>query len=151
MDGLLSQSRVLNSSVFGVSGNDILFEAGTMVLLQSADTQRWTNSPHTDPRALKKADIKKTGEYRISFDLKRGVNFTTARGQIYKNGVEYGTLRENNTETYVTFTEDLEFNRGDEVAIYIWSSSLTAYIRNFRIYVNLGDNAIPEITFDANA
>lgn len=61
------------------------------------------------------------GVYRIKFNLATNTSGTTAVAQIYKNGVAYGTSRSTSgsgTST-VTFSEDLAFEDGDLIQIYL--------------------------------
>ena len=76
-------------------------------------------------------------EFRIKFDIKTENAGTVASGQIYKNGAAVGTLRTNNTTSYVTKSQDIkEWDGGDTIELWTKTSSisLNCYIKNFRIY-----------------
>ena len=73
---------------------------------------------------------------RVKFDLKSGNVAVNAYGRIYKNGVAVGTERTNNSVTYVTYSEDIEFSRGDYIELWIKSGTVfeDIFAKNFRIY-----------------
>ena len=83
-------------------------------------TKRSTNS--TAWIKVKEIRIRKSGTYRISFYLYIGDAAYTAYGQIFKNGVAYGTLRSTNSTGPVYFIEDLNFSYGDLFQLYIRTS-----------------------------
>lgn len=75
---------------------------------------------------------------RISFEMKRaGDGVGAAHGQIYKNGSSFGTIQSNSFGSYATFTEDLSFEEGDTLELWIWQTQTDpiqyAYARNLRI------------------
>lgn len=80
---------------------------------------------------------KMPGVYRIKFDL-RASDTHTAYGRIYKNGIAHGTLRFTTSMSYVTYTEDLTFAKGDLIQLYMYSSDgANALITNYKICSNL--------------
>ena len=73
---------------------------------------------------------------RIKFDLKIVSGDGTAYGRIYKNGAAVGTARNQATNTYITYSEDLEFADGDTLELYCYflgPNGPTGY-KNFRVY-----------------
>ena len=72
---------------------------------------------------------------RIKFDLKYSA-YTAAYGRIYKNGGAIGTERSTSSDTYVTFSEDIEFEEGDTIQLYLKSGNVEGYSwsQNLRIY-----------------
>lgn len=90
---------------------------------------------------VKKKEIllPKGGIIRVKFDLKIGTEGCTAYGRIYRNGVAVGTERTNNTEIYITFSEDISgWSPLDLCQLYICHDSgpgIYTYAKNFRIYV----------------
>lgn len=74
--------------------------------------------------------------YRVKFDM-WAQSGGDIRGQIYKNGVAYGTLRSTTSTTAVTFTEDLVFQANDLIELYVYSidSTYANNIKNFGLYV----------------
>jgi len=59
----------------------------------------------------------------------------TAYARIYRNGSPYGTVRSNSTTIPQLFTEDLPFNNGDLVQLYVWGiGGHSAIIANFRLF-----------------
>lgn len=81
-------------------------------------------------------------EFRIKFDLKREGAGEKGYGRIYRNGVAVGTLRENTTTTYQTFSEDIgEWEVNDTIELWVGSTpGVTApggVARNFRVYATI--------------
>lgn len=73
---------------------------------------------------------------RILFDLKDSDGVYASYGQIYKNGSPVGTQRTRVASSYQTFTEDISFEEGDTLELYIWriaTGTHTAYAKNFRV------------------
>jgi len=72
---------------------------------------------------------------RISFELSSAGADYTAYGQIYKNGVAYGTQQSQLGTAWATFIEDLEFSQDDAIQLYITTStgSIAAYSQNLKI------------------
>lgn len=93
-------------------------------VMQAGDTPyiSWNDNSvtSTTPTKVKSATLNVSGKYRISFKF-HNQNGSTSYGQIYKNGVAYGIKRTVASGTDVQFTEDLDFNAGDEIALYFWS------------------------------
>lgn len=80
----------------------------------------------------KEMEVVEAGTYRIKFDVARGGAANQVYGQIYKNGVAYGTER-----TIATgWSEDLSFLAGDLIQIYMKSSNpgTEVFISNFQVY-----------------
>ena len=98
-----------------VAGNNILFSWTTASSLTS-----------TTPVKTKSATVNVPGTYRINFQIKNQ-NGAISYGRIYKNGVAYGTQRATASGSYVSYTEDLAFNAGDEIAIYFWSDAYATW------------------------
>jgi len=103
-------------------------------LRASADTERFriNNATYTK---LKEMQANCTGVHRISFDGKyEATNIGAAT--IYKNGVAYSAETSLNSLTYVTYTQDLAFAKGDLIQLYVKAnaSASSAYVRNFRVY-----------------
>ena len=105
-------------------------------LINSADTER--SQLGLTYVKVKEFRINKNGTYRVNFDLKSSSGTYNGRGQIYKNGVGFGTIQTQSGTTYVTKTEDLAFAAGDTCELWIDSNNAgaTGYVRNFRLYGN---------------
>lgn len=106
-------------------------------LRYSLDTERTTTS--ASAVLSKKILLQSTpgGVIRVKFDIKDSTT-TSARAQIYKNGVAFGTDQSNATASYVTISEDLVFAPGDTVELWKRADSgTTCYVRNFRIYYDI--------------
>lgn len=115
---------------------DILEFSASDTLQQSADTER-SESLNAYVK-LKEIEVKRNGTIRIAFDLKSEVNFTTAFGRIYINGVAAGTERSTVSTAYVNYSEDLTVAEGDLVQLYAKHQDAdpgnSAFVRNFRLY-----------------
>lgn len=78
-----------------------------------------------------------TKTLRIYFELKDSDNWTWARAKIYKNGDPFGTQKSNNSTTYSSSTEDLLFQPGDTIELWVkidtGAGGISATVRNFRI------------------
>ena len=90
-----------------------IFTYASNTLQASADTEQNVEVGQAYILA-KSIQIGTTGVIRVSFDLKSAVAAYNADGTIYRNGVAYGTERNANS-TYITFTEDLFFTKGDYI------------------------------------
>ena len=120
MDGLLSQSRVLNSSIFGLEGtlNTLAITAGDILCFRYDSTvSNNSSSNHWSFPSNYAGIMRYSGTYRITFTLTCWGESGYADAQIYKNGVAYGTLRTVAYPNAVTYTEDLYFAAGDEMEI----------------------------------
>jgi len=91
---------------------------------------------------------------RIMFDIKISNTATSARGQVYRNGVAVGTEHSNSTTSYVTFTDDITqpWTQNDLIQLYIrtLNSAYTAYARNFRVCGTYVSNPVQSSTFPAS-
>ena len=109
-------------SILGVTGTLGKFEAGDYLLVISSEDRFLSDTSYTK---VKEFLIKKTGTYRVSFELSTNdyTGESWAYGRIYKNGTAIGTERSRNLTSYVTFTEDFAFTVGDYCQLYLASSS----------------------------
>jgi len=108
------------------------------VLQSSADTER--SETGTSYTLNKSVLIKSGGTIRVKFDLKHSPAGRTA-GRIYVNDVAIGTERQTESETYITYSEDITVAPFDYIQVYVkavdtGSGSGTSYIENFRLYYN---------------
>lgn len=103
-------------------------------LEESADTERLESN--TSYTKYKDITVRLNGTIRVKFDLKTTNVATTAYGRVYKNGVAFGTEQTNATASYVTKSEDLTFEAGDLIQLYIKTNngSFNGAARNFRLY-----------------
>ena len=77
-----------------------------------------------------------TSTLRVSFDLRCTDTVQHhAQGRIYKNGVAVGTQRSNNSESYINYSEDLEYAEGDTIELWAYTNvgAYAAHVRNLRI------------------
>lgn len=103
-------------------------------VIDSADTTRTEGGTSY----VKKKDVtynEINGTIRVKFDIKTSI--ANALGRIYKNGAAFGTEQTTGSTTFVTFSEDLAFTKGDLVQLYIkhdgGGGGGTASIENFRL------------------
>ena len=115
-------------------------------LRASADTERSRGNTETTPTKMKEISTEYGGILRVKFEGK-GQSGSQQHARIYKNGVAFGTLRTFTDATYREYSEDLLFEKGDLIQLYLWvsfsNSSYRAYGKNFRVYFDLqkGDEA----------
>lgn len=119
-------------------GSDVILSQvdATIVLIINAVETSTTSAGYVRVRAFK---VAYGGNYRVKFDLYSAG--ATAYGQIYKNGVAFGTERSTALGTPgVTYSEDLAFSAGDIIGIYAKTSNIVvgAYVNNFSLYSSLG-------------
>jgi len=79
-----------------------------------------------------------SGSWKINFGLCSNSAIFAAHGQIYKNGVAYGTYRTNSIGSCITYTEtfiNISILSGDEISIYadIEVGDATGSTKQFRI------------------
>ena len=88
----------------------------------------------------KEIKVSLNGWYRIKFDLYHEVGNQTSYGKIYKDGVAYGIEQSKYGTSHETKTQDLYFEMGELLQIYLKSSSAgqNARVNNLRIYGNAG-------------
>lgn len=108
-------------------------------LKYSADTERNHTGDAGIYQKVKEIKIRFEGTIRVKFDMKAGFNGNgsgTATGRIHKNGSVVGTERNNTTESYITYSEDIAVSAGDLIQLYYYPSYIdrTSFARNFRIY-----------------
>lgn len=139
----LIQGEDISPGSCSLFGESYVVEAGNILEVASADENTTTSTTYVK---TKEARLGRAGTYRVKFDLKSG-STNTVYGQIYKDGVALGTERTKAVATYETFSEDLEFEVGDLVQLYIKATSgETCYIENFEIYSSCP--ITPTITLD---
>ena len=81
------------------------------------------------------------GFYRITFELKEDDGAPNhALAKIYKNGVAYGTERDTTEMVYQNYSEDLWFNEGDTVELWLSNSEAMGHCtcKEFRIKGTFG-------------
>ena len=106
---------------------------GLGILVATAPTER--NTVSTSFVKLKEITLAKGGIYTVTFDIKTSSGTQYANGQIFKDGVAWGTDQSTASETYVSFSENLLFRAGKKVQLYAKiGAGQTAYVQNFNIY-----------------
>lgn len=144
--GLDGDADILDSVIPGLANKYLIGDD----LLHSHDAERFISN---EGEGAKKTITINTlslspSTIRIKFDYK--CNNISAWGQIYKNGVAIGTKRHDSSDAYVTFSEDLSFGEGDTIELWIYSSIMGIYIRNFRIYGTAAALTLKEAVENSN-
>lgn len=101
-----------------VTAGDYFFKTSDRTVSHTSNT----------PAIVDRLRIGVSGTLRIQFSLKCNYpGMTLCRGQIYRNGTAVGTERENLTESYVVYTEDIAgWSVGDMVEIWGWVQAATS-------------------------
>jgi|GEM_PF-6700878 len=85
------------------------------------------------------------GTIRVLFDF--ATSGGTGFARIYKNGIAVGTERTRNSTTFITFSEDITVNTGDDIQIYCRTASGgEAYTQNVRIGITLPEMPVTQGT-----
>jgi hypothetical protein len=74
----------------------------------------------------KQFTIPHNGVYRVKFNMRIHSSEFDAYGRIYKNGVAYGTQRQEGGANPTTFSEDLAFNAGNTCEIWVMETDPSA-------------------------
>lgn len=103
-------------------------------LIHSNDTE--ASAASSSYVKVKETECEISGTIRIKFDMKRDAEAGNRNGRIYKNGVALGTARNSDSDTYITYSEDLVFDIGDTIEVWVNGTGAprATLIRNFRIY-----------------
>lgn len=81
---------------------------------------RYAQSGGLTPTKVHELIAPRDGVYRTSMWLKKSTDGAdNTGGQVYKNGSTHGVVNGGNTTSYVEFTEDLTFVKGDLIQLYI--------------------------------
>jgi hypothetical protein len=111
-------------NVFGLAGTLVeeeVFSAGNVLILSDPFTR---SGYGPTPKLVRSYKINRNGIYRITFSMSSHGN--VAYGQIYKNDVPYGILHGRANSDLGDYTQDLYFAKGDECALYLWTSDYSA-------------------------
>jgi hypothetical protein len=106
-------------------------------VLQSHDAEINANElTMTKKKTITITDLATSNSLRIKFDLRCNNVTYTVKGRIYKNGIAIGTLRTEGGTTYVTYSEDLAFAKGDTIELWCMAdyAGYPYWIRNFRVH-----------------
>lgn len=104
-------------------------------LLQSADTTR--SSASASYVKLKEIVATFAWTYTVYFEMAElsGLWWANAFGRIYKNGVAFGTERNDSDTLFTAYVENLTFAAGDLIQLYVkatWGD--TTQVKFFRLY-----------------
>jgi len=143
---LAALDTAITGSPTANSINEILRNAGLGELMLPAGIYPTEDLVHsndteitgiTDDVYTKKKEIvcSVNGVIRVKFDYQQSGGITTY-ARIYKNGVAFGTEQSTSSLTYVTETEDLLFEAGDTIELWMKRSTPSGAmaVRNFRLY-----------------
>ncbi len=122
-------------SIFGLVGTSTAVnpKPGENLILNA--TGGFANSTSPFPIAGSRITMKYAGRIRTKFDLSVQAEYGgTAYGQWYKNGNPVGTQRSTTSETYITYTEDIDCAANDQFQLYVWcTSGGRVLMTNFRV------------------
>lgn len=109
-------------------GTEELYYDGSNKAINVADT----------PTLIAKFKMNDTGVYRVKFAIYANTNAIPVYAQIYKNGTPYGTLYSNRSNSFVTFTEDLRFEKDDmlEIMTYVIIQGYSGLLNQITISYN---------------
>lgn len=105
------------------------FAAGDIVVVAANTEIEVTGTSYTKKKEI---IIASGGTARVYFEM-HGNFGSYAYGKIYKNDIAHGTERSTNSASYLTYSEDLEFAKGDKVQLYCKTEADHADFRNFRL------------------
>ena len=130
-DANISSSKI--QKFYSLSDDILASHDATLVFTNSSPELKKTFALDT----LKKIPATKI---RIYFEMRGNDNPNSGYGayvsaQIYKNGSAVGTVRTTNNDNYIAYSEDIDFEEGDDLEIYAWKSARyeSCYLRNFRV------------------
>ena len=125
---------------FPTSVTELPYAAGNCLIAYSDGTDQTRSD--TTPVKLKEIRLVRDGTCRIEFKLSGSTGSMSGNAQIYRNGIPVGTLRHSTgygSGSRSTYTENISgWNAGDLCQLYAYKlgSNNTAYVTEFRIYVN---------------
>lgn len=100
-------------------------------LQASADTAK--TSLGSTMALKKKITAIYTGIHRVYYEYLGTVDFAIGV-QVYKNGEGYGTYKDSNSTSWLSFSEDLFFAEGNSIELWAACGATAGSIKNFRIY-----------------
>ncbi len=137
----VSANIISGKSIFGVNGSATpmpLYAGDSYILFQNTNSNDLEYATSYTSKGGARIN-NQGGTVRVSFDMRAPGGFI-AYGKIYVNGVPRGTERSTSSTTYVTFTEDITINAGDDIRIYAYqntSAQVHGYIMN--IFIKCGN------------
>lgn len=141
----MTDEKIWKGTGANVEEVDMPVAAGGYAQATAGNSLRTSNdgvvtTTNSSPTKVKEIRLGRIGVYRIKFDLDADPGASQVKAQLYKNGVAVGTERTGGEGAgYQTFSEDLNnWTTGDLCQVYAWrvTGGATAYVRNFRIYVD---------------
>ncbi|OBR62393.1 hypothetical protein A7K91_01885 [Paenibacillus oryzae] len=130
-------------NVFGLAGTLVeeeVFSAGNTIILSDPFTR---SGYGPTPRLARSYKINRNGIYRITFSMSSHGN--VAYGQIYKNDVPYGIMHGRANSDLGDYTQDLYFAKGDECALYLWTSDYSAAAGSGGVRFQTSNNPNPTL------
>lgn len=112
------------------------------LLIGYADAEQVNRTPSWVKQ--KEIRIGRAGTLRIKFDL-RAEYGNNAYGKIYRNGGAVGTQRQQTSNSYINYSEDIAgWSVGDLVQLYCVTAIEThgAFVRNFRLYTQISRDSL---------
>jgi len=117
-----------------VQGNKVTGIAGTYVDISLSAPTEQSRYAITTYIMFKKVTVNVGGPMLVSFALYGVGNGYYTFGRIYKNGVPYGTERNNTNTGYVTYDEVLTFAAGDTIEVWGYTPiNQTIKVKDFKV------------------
>ncbi len=104
----------------GIEPKQVVARPSSSLVQQSVEMAT-TNS--LTPVKLKEITVTYPGVYRIKFALRKVSGAGAAHAQVYRNGAGIGTIQENASTEFTTFSEDLGgWQTDDLLQLYGWDT-----------------------------
>lgn len=114
-DGVLyNDSGIISSKLVEINIAD--YKTGSLIEATAATERGVSSTTYEKKKAL--TNIPRGGTVNVSFSLIAASSSYKVYGKIYVNDVAVGTEFSNNTNVYVTYSEDITINAGDEISVY---------------------------------
>jgi hypothetical protein len=131
----VSNKKYVDGKIVSVS---LIIVPGTYLYADAASSFNTNSSTYIPKKAIR---VTRDGTFTVSFDM-YGVAGHPGYGQIWKNGVPYGTERISETGAFQTYNEDLAFVAGDGVSLYVHcDGSNNVFYREFKLQGQITVNA----------
>lgn len=117
--GLFLKYLIGDASLHTHTGH-VSTDTGSFVLMKTITINTLNRTPSTT---------------RIKFDLYRTGFFGEVKGRIYKNGAPFGTERATNSDSAITYSEDLSFEQGDTIELWLYGYGAGTPANNDEFYI----------------
>jgi hypothetical protein len=124
-------------------GGAIEFTPGEVIQFNYQNPNNTNSGSYIKKRQIK-VGIK--GTYRVVFSIRGQHGSVLAYGRIYKNGVAYGTERSVTNSSNVSFSQDLAFEAGDTIEIWLRTANVDWWTSTDVITLKTAETAVFERT-----